>query len=487
MKTTGLPVELLLLFTLLIWALYFLIYYSSPKNKVNQWCCIGGFLLSIGVLKEYIYYSGMFAGRTVCLFGVTYALDMLLNSVLTAVLYYVSMPCVMIFSFHFCHLERIWPRMTRTLEVLVFLPVLCFCIVYPWSQTRAIPATNPEAFTIVACYNLIYGAIATILIVVTLVRERKDVSFPQRRLVSVIALLPLWYWLITLFCFHLLKLDHLSKAWQGNAVILLLLLIYYIRHLFRGGVWGMRLSREYFDWSGEKTDVSPDERYLIHMLKGETAKIGWCSQYIRSLGVSEAEDELDIIDRSVSHMNAFIKRNTEYSGDIIPQFSDENIRAMFEELKSEVQTGWQGEICIEVSSAAEVVRCDYYYMKEALLNLVSNALDAMGEQGVLTLRCSAPKKNIVLLQVADTGCGIEKDRITGIFSLYYSSHHDANHFGMGLSYCQKVVRAHGGYIQVESSTEPEYHGTEFTICLPAGGGRGREKYGRTHSGTHRGG
>ena len=55
LKLTGLPVELLLLFTLLIWVLYFLIFYSSPKNKVNQWCCIGGFLLSIGVLKEYIY------------------------------------------------------------------------------------------------------------------------------------------------------------------------------------------------------------------------------------------------------------------------------------------------------------------------------------------------------------------------------------------------------------------------------------------------
>ena len=65
MFQNGLPAEVLLLFTILIWTLYFLIYISSPENKVNQWCCICGFLLSIGVLKEYFYYSGIFAGTGV--------------------------------------------------------------------------------------------------------------------------------------------------------------------------------------------------------------------------------------------------------------------------------------------------------------------------------------------------------------------------------------------------------------------------------------
>ena len=53
----GFPTEVLLIFTLLIWVLYGLIFLSSPKNKVNQWCFIAGFLLSVGVLKEYSYYG----------------------------------------------------------------------------------------------------------------------------------------------------------------------------------------------------------------------------------------------------------------------------------------------------------------------------------------------------------------------------------------------------------------------------------------------
>ena len=475
MEVTGFPTELLLLFTLLIWALYFLIFYSSPRNKVNQWSCICGFLLSIGVLKEYIYYSGIFYGKEILLFGVLYSLDDLLNSILTAVLYYVAMPCVIIFSFHFCHLEEYWPRITKVLKVLVFLPVACFGIVYPWSQTREIPVTNPEAYTIVASYNLIYGVIATILIIATLFRERREISFRQRRLVSVIALLPLWYWLITLFCFHLLKLHELDKAWQGNAVILLLLFIYYVRHLFKGGVWGMRLSREYFDWSGDSTDISVNERYLIHMLKGEAAKIGWCSHYIRSLGVSEVDDELTIIDNSVRHMEEFVRRSSLYSDEIVLQWSEVEIEKLFQEIKEETEARWKGEVRLNISEAAEPVSCDYYYMKEVLLNLTDNALDAMGDDGVLKLTCKRPRKNIVLLSVSDNGCGIPQEDIPRLFTLYYSGHHDASHFGMGLSYCQKVVRAHGGYIQVESSTNPERHGTEFTICLPAGGRRQKRK------------
>ena len=171
----------------------FMILMSSPRNKVNQWCFIAGALLSVGVLKEYIYYSGFLAGRQVELLGVVYEADELVNSILTAVLYYISMPCAVICSLYFAKMDRRFPRLFHLVELLLFFPVLCFCVVYPWSQTRVIPLTNPHAYTIVAVYNLIYGVLVTIPIAVTLVREKNGYSFRQRRLVSVIVLLPLWY------------------------------------------------------------------------------------------------------------------------------------------------------------------------------------------------------------------------------------------------------------------------------------------------------
>ena len=274
------PAEILLLFTVLIWALYFLIYLSSPENKVNQWACICGFLLSIGVFKEYIYYRGIFEGIQVTFFQVDYALDELLNSILTAVLYYLAMPCVVVFSLYFCRMDRRHPSLFRMLCVLLFVPVVCFGMLYPWSQTREIPLSDPMAYTVVAVYNLLYGILATVPILFTLIKERKDIRFRQRRLVSLIALLPLWYWLLTLFLVHLLELESLYKLWQGNALIILGLFLYYVRHLFRDGIWGMRLNRVHFDWTGETEQVPENIRYVIHMLKNELIKLEMCTNSV---------------------------------------------------------------------------------------------------------------------------------------------------------------------------------------------------------------
>ncbi len=119
MVEQGLPVTFLLLFTVLIWVLHLMILLSSPGNKVNQWCCITGFLLSLGVWKEYIYYSGIFSDICMCFLGVRYHLDELTNSVLTAVLYYLAMPCGVICSLYFNCMDTRRPRLFRVMRIAV--------------------------------------------------------------------------------------------------------------------------------------------------------------------------------------------------------------------------------------------------------------------------------------------------------------------------------------------------------------------------------
>lgn len=474
----GFPVEILLFFTLLIWALYSLIYISSPKNKVNLWAGICGFLLSIGVLKEYVYYSGFFTDMHVSLFGVGYPLNELLNSILTAVLYYIAMPCVMIFSFYFCHLEKNHPGLFRVAAVAVFIPVILFCIVYPWSQTREIPKTNPSAFVVVSLYNLIYGVFATVPILITLIKERNTPFFRQRRLVSVIALLPLWYWLITLFFFHLMKWESLYKLWQWNAVILLCLFIYYVRHLFREGIWGMRLNREYFDWSGERPVPDDNVRYFTHMLKNELAKISECSRIIREQDIPEGSSELDIVDRSVGHIEEFIKKSRKYSGDIVLTYAEADVEELFMKTVRENIPRWNGEVKIQTGQQPCSLYCDRTHMEEVLGNLVLNAVDAMGDSGTLTLSYEMPSRTIALITVGDTGRGIDEAKMEQIFRPYYTGYSDSRHMGLGLSYCQNVIKAHNGYIRVKSSTEGTDRGTRFILCIP------QEKNRRGKRGKH---
>ena len=465
---SGLPAEVLLLFTVLIWSLYFLIYLSSPENKVNQWACICGFLLSIGVFKEYLYYSEIFDGIQVTFFQVEYALDELVNSILTAVLYYLAMPCVVVFSLYFCHLDRRRPALFRMVCLLLFIPVVCFGILYPWSQTREIPSRDPSAYTVVAVYNLLYGAIATIPLLLTLVKERKDTRFRQRRLVSLIALLPLWYWLITLFLVHLLGLEHLYKLWQGNALIILGLCLYYVRHLFRDGIWGMRLNRVYFDWTGEDGSAPENMRYVVHMLKNELVKLELCTASLKRMEIPGAEKELEIMEHSIGHIQEFVRKSNSYTQKIMLRPTDVRVEELLRTAAEEAAQGWKGEVEIRLEEPDAVLRCDKSHMEEVLSNLVRNALDAMGGSGTLTLEYRRPRKNIILILVKDTGKGIPENQLSHIFEPYHSGYSDGRHMGMGLYYCQNVLHAHGGYIQVKSSTEPEHHGTVFILCIPAG-------------------
>lgn len=304
------------------------------------------------------------------------------------------------------------------------------------------------------------------LIVLTLVRERKSGQFYQRRFISVFVLLPLWYWLITIFPVHMLHLKKLYKLWQGNVLIISGLLVYYLYLLFHKGIWGLRLTRQHFDWSEDQARLPEDIRYIIHMLKNETAKLRLSTQLIRELQITEAESELDILDHSITHIEEFIRRSSMCSGDLHIEPEYVELQALFEEIAAEDLAEWKGTVKIEVESTVSGLYCDPYHMKEVLCNLAANAIDSMGAEGTLTFSAQMPKKDIVLIRVSDTGHGISEKDLDRIFDFYYSGYSDYSHFGLGLAYCRDVIKHHNGYIKVKSCTEAERHGTEFTLCLP---------------------
>jgi signal transduction histidine kinase len=98
--------------------------------------------------------------------------------------------------------------------------------------------------------------------------------------------------------------------------------------------------------------------------------------------------------------------------------------------------------------------------KQALLNLIVNANQAMEKGGKLTVR-ARPLNGKVRIDVEDTGPGVEPDEIDKIFELFFSTKADGA--GVGLAIVKKVVEGHGGHIRVES--QPGL-GATFSIFLP---------------------
>ena len=103
---------------------------------------------------------------------------------------------------------------------------------------------------------------------------------------------------------------------------------------------------------------------------------------------------------------------------------------------------------------------DATQMQQVLVNLIKNAMQATSRGGTLTLQTGEGSDG-VWVSVADTGGGIPQEQLARIFEPFYTTKKKGT--GLGLMIVQRIIRAHGGKIEVESRVG---QGTTFRIWLP---------------------
>jgi signal transduction histidine kinase len=109
-----------------------------------------------------------------------------------------------------------------------------------------------------------------------------------------------------------------------------------------------------------------------------------------------------------------------------------------------------------------VVDCDSTLMRQSFLNLLINATEALDGAGSISVLVDAPaERSQVRVLVEDTGHGIPPHVISKIFFPFFTT--KTHGTGLGLSLVQKIVLAHNGRIEVQST---EGKGTRFTVTLP---------------------
>ncbi len=103
-------------------------------------------------------------------------------------------------------------------------------------------------------------------------------------------------------------------------------------------------------------------------------------------------------------------------------------------------------------------------LRQVFTNLITNALDAIGERGQLSLSVEALPGREVVVRVADTGCGIPTENLKTIFEPFFTTKGEQG-TGIGLWVTKSIVDKVGGRIEVVSSTAGKT-GTCFSIFLP---------------------
>lgn len=119
-------------------------------------------------------------------------------------------------------------------------------------------------------------------------------------------------------------------------------------------------------------------------------------------------------------------------------------------------------LAADINPNLPLLELDRQRIHEALWNLLTNALQSMPGGGRLKLSARANKeKKRVIIQIADTGEGIQPENLGRIFDYYFTTKEKG--IGLGLPLAHKIIQAHGGSIEVESAVGK---GTTFRITLP---------------------
>lgn len=179
------------------------------------------------------------------------------------------------------------------------------------------------------------------------------------------------------------------------------------------------------------------------------------------------QELMDIICEESMRLKRITDDFLQYARPNKPKFKVTDINGLLQEILILLQhkIGKHIQRSTKLARELPLVLVDPNQLRQVVINIIINAIDAMPEEGCLTISTMHGQniygKHHIEVVFKDTGCGISEPELKKIFQPFYST--KAKGAGMGLSICERIIQNHGGEIQVASKLG---QGTQFTIILP---------------------
>jgi signal transduction histidine kinase len=231
----------------------------------------------------------------------------------------------------------------------------------------------------------------------------------------------------------------------------------------------LRRSRADLLQSEKLASIGEMSAAVAHGLRNPLASLRAAAQLVRRHpgAPSSAEhlaaiiDEVDRLDRRISHLLSF-SRPAPYHP------LQENVSRLIEGLLpafAELLRERRIELALDLSPLLPEVRVDPMQLEQALLEIVSNALDAMPDGGRLRISASAPNNGSqpaeVTIEISDTGPGIPEQVMPSICEPFFTTRHEGT--GLGLAIAKRYVEQNGGRLEIVSRPG----GTTVRVRIPA--------------------
>lgn len=210
---------------------------------------------------------------------------------------------------------------------------------------------------------------------------------------------------------------------------------------------------------------------VAHEIKNPLASIGIHLQLLRkafqrkkSLTLEDASRYLNIIDEEIERLNGIVVDFLFAVRPMDVRLRLENINHIINDVCNFVSyelSGHKIHIRRHLGEFLPKLRVDENLLKQALLNIIKNAMNAMEINGGMLTVTTKLVGDHVAISLSDTGVGMDEATLAKIFEPYFTTKSSGS--GLGLTMVFKVVKEHMGEISVSSK---KGEGTTFTITLP---------------------
>lgn len=284
---------------------------------------------------------------------------------------------------------------------------------------------------------------------------------------------------------------------KGGILVSVLVALLLLAHFFidwggsPGGLWGILLEIPPITLAGVVTGYLSDKESQGRAKLGKVshlASVGRASSLIahevKNIGISivgfarlinrkanlpeETARMLGVIEKESLRMERLAREILLSSPNPVLKKERVNLDEFVDDILS-ISRGMAGEKGIKfhgkVMKGIPSIELDLDRMKEVMLNLIQNAIQATPPGGTVTLRVLRVGQG-VKIQISDTGNGIPRNYLDKIFLPYFTTKIEGH--GLGLTLCKNIVEAHGAVLKVDSR---EGTGTQFDIVFPPDPGK----------------
>jgi len=172
----------------------------------------------------------------------------------------------------------------------------------------------------------------------------------------------------------------------------------------------------------------------------------------------------DIVLSELERINTIVGEFLVLAKPTVSVFIEKDVRVLIKDVITLINTQSSlnnVQIFVEFAKDFPMVSCEENQLKQVILNLLKNAIEAMPRGGIIDVQVKEKEEGKISIQIIDQGIGIPKERIPTLGEPFYTTKEKGT--GLGLMTCYKIIESHNGELNIQSIVN---EGTTVEIILP---------------------